>query len=71
MKRQGFLMADGARVPMRGSRRLAIVVHACGIVVVQAALAQAADAWPTPSPEWLSRDAGGGLAILPMILWWA
>jgi type II secretory ATPase GspE/PulE/Tfp pilus assembly ATPase PilB-like protein len=36
-----------------------------------AAAARADDTWPASSPEWLSRDAAGGLAILPMACWWA
>lgn len=41
---------------------------------VQAALhgtvARADEGWPVPSPEWLERPVGGGLAILPMVTWW-
>ena len=39
-----------------------------------ASAAQAGDAWPRDplmSPEWLARDTGGGLAILPLVCWWA
>ncbi len=47
-------------------RGLAVVAWAwCGVE------ARADDAWPASSPEWLSRDAGGGLAILPLVCWWA
>jgi len=35
-----------------------------------AAQAWADGPWPTPSPEWLSRGTGGGLAILPLVIWW-
>ena len=51
----------------RASRAIAVVV----CVVWCAVTARADDAWPAASPEWLSRDAAGGLAILPLICWWA
>ncbi|MFM9195707.1 MAG: hypothetical protein ACKOWG_08200, partial [Planctomycetia bacterium] len=35
-----------------------------------AVAAQADDAWPSASAEWLSRDAGGGVALLPLVCWW-
>jgi len=44
---------------------------ACSIVAVWSAVAEADDAWPAVSPEWLMRDAAGGLAILPLVCWWA
>jgi hypothetical protein len=34
------------------------------------AVAHAADGWPAPGTEALPRDAGGGLAILPLVCWW-
>jgi type II secretory ATPase GspE/PulE/Tfp pilus assembly ATPase PilB-like protein len=49
-----------------GSRTIA----AAAMVVSCAVAARADDAWPAVSPEWLSRDAAGGLAILPLICWW-
>ena len=55
----------------RALRSLAVVVLACCGVAVRVAVARADDAWPQASPEWLSRDAGGGLAILPLVCWWA
>ena len=54
-----------------GSRRVAAVLHACCFVAARAVVAQADDAWPAASPEWLSRDTGGGLAVLPLLCWWA
>ncbi|MFM7292187.1 MAG: ATPase, T2SS/T4P/T4SS family [Planctomycetia bacterium] len=47
------------------ARGLAVTVCACWAVA-----AQADDAWPSASPEWLSRDAGGGVALLPLVCWW-
>jgi len=44
---------------------------ACCIIAGWAVAARADDAWPAVSPEWLSRDAAGGLAILPLVCWWA
>jgi hypothetical protein len=35
-----------------------------------AAAVVAADGWPAAGPEPLPRDAGGGLAILPLVCWW-
>ena len=54
-----------------GSRRLAVVVHACCAVAVLAAVARADDAWPEASPAWELPAARGGLAILPLVCWWA
>jgi len=71
MELRGCLMTGGAGVMARASRSLAVVVLACWGVAVRAAVARADDAWPQASPEWLSRDAGGGLAILPLVCWWA
>lgn len=65
---RGFLSTGGAVAMARG---FATVVHAACVVAVWAAVARADDAWPASSPEWLSRDAGGGLAILPLVCWWA
>jgi len=75
MEQRGRLIAGGAGV-VAGAlawalRGLAVVVPACCAVAVLAAIARADDAWPQASPEWLSRDGGGGLAILPLICWWA
>jgi type II secretory ATPase GspE/PulE/Tfp pilus assembly ATPase PilB-like protein len=53
------------------SRQPAVVGLACAVVAMHAAAAWADDAWPRVSPGWLTRDAGGGLAILPLIFWWA
>ncbi len=49
-----------------GGRGLAAAVCAGWAVV-----ARADDVWPSASPEWLSRDADGGVALLPLICWWA
>ena len=54
-----------------GSRKLAVVVNACCVVAVWAAVARADDTWPEVSPEWDLPGAGGGLAILPLVCWWA
>jgi len=46
----------------------------CGVVAVlwlSAAVARADAGWPAVSPEWLDRGPGGGLAILPLMCWWA
>jgi len=75
MELRGRLIAAGAGVVAgvlaRALGGLAVVVHACCAVAMLAAVARADDAWPATSPEWLSRDAGGGLAILPLVCWWA
>lgn len=34
------------------------------------ALAAAADGWPGVTPGWEDRGGGGGLAILPLAIWW-
>ena len=26
--------------------------------------------WPDKTPEWIARGTGGGLAILPLVVWW-
>lgn len=48
-----------------------------GVVLATAASAAcgAETVWPSfspgsPDPDWLARDAGGGLAIVPMACWW-
>ncbi len=61
-----FLMARGAGETAWRSRWLACAACACTSLV-----ARADDAWPAASPEWLGRDAAGGLAILPLVCWWA
>jgi len=53
------------------SRRFAVVVSTFSAVAVQAAVARADDAWPKVSPEWLGRDASGGLSLVPLVCWWA
>ena len=68
---QGFRMAAGASAMAGRSRQLAVVVIACWVVAMHAAAAWADDAWPQVSPEWLSRDGGGGISILPLACWWA
>jgi len=45
--------------------RLAAV--ACAL---QAAVALADEPWPAVNPEWTTRGAGGGLAIIPLLCWW-
>ena len=71
MKLWDFLMAGGAAAMACGSRQSAAVVRACCIIASLATVAQAGDAWPASSPEWLSRDAEGGLAIPQLLCWWA
>ena len=53
------------------ARQCSIAGAGCCIVAVWGVVAQADDAWPAVSPEWLTRDAAGGLAILPVVCWWA
>ena len=53
------------------SQRFAMAGHAGCMFAVSAVVARADDAWPGTSPEWLTRDAAGGLAILPLVCWWA
>ncbi|MFM9194592.1 MAG: ATPase, T2SS/T4P/T4SS family, partial [Planctomycetia bacterium] len=48
------------------ARGCAVAVCACWAVA-----AKADDVGPSPSPEWLSRDAVGGVAVLPLVCWWA
>jgi hypothetical protein len=48
------------------ARGLAVAVTACWAVA-----ARADDAWPSQSPEWLLPDAAGGVALLPLVCWWA
>lgn len=46
----------------------------CAVVAVlwlSAATARADGGWPAASPEWLERGPGGGLALLPLLCWWA
>lgn len=52
-------------------RRFLSAGGSCCIVAMQAVVAMADDAWPASSPEWLTRDAGGGLAIPQLVCWWA
>lgn len=66
MVHRRFPMAGGAGALAWGSKGLAFVVCAWSGV-----MAQADDAWPASSPEWLARDPVGGLAILPLVCWWA
>lgn len=61
----------------RGSEITGAVARVCASIVFvavanAAAPATAADAgWPTLVPEgWESRGAGGGIAILPAVVWW-
>lgn len=54
-----------------GARHATAALYACCSVAAIATVAQAADAWPDPSPEWLPPDAGGGIAIPQMLCWWA
>ena len=67
---QGFPMAAGAKATAERSRQLAIVMMACCVGPMHATAAWADDAWPQVSPEWVLRDAGGGIAILPLACWW-
>ena len=53
------------------ARRFAIAGHAGCMLAVSAVVARADDSWPGTSPEWLTRDAAGGLAILTLVCWWA
>lgn len=55
---------------MRGRCLPAVLVVAFHAAVTGGAIARADDGWPVPSPEWLDRPAGGGLAILPLVTWW-
>ena len=55
---------------MRGRCLPAALVVALHAAVTGGAIARADDGWPVPSPEWLDRPAGGGLAILPLVTWW-
>ena len=71
MEQWVFQRAGGACAVAWGSRRLAVVVHACCAVAVLSSVARADDAWPKASPEWALPVAGGGLAILPLVCWWA
>jgi hypothetical protein len=43
---------------------VAIAAWSCAIAV------HAADGWPAPGDDPLPRDAGGGLALLPLACWW-
>ena len=52
-------------------RRFAMAGHAGCMFAVSAVVARADDPWPGTSPEWLTRDAAGGLAILTLVCWWA
>jgi len=53
------------------SRRFSVAVSTLSVVAVQSAVVRADDAWPTQSPGWLGRDASGGLALVPLVCWWA
>ena len=64
-------MAGAAGAVAWAARPFATAASACCIVAVWAVVAEADDAWPAVSPEWLTRDAAGGLAILPLVCWWA
>ena len=52
-------------------RRFAMAGHAGCMFAVSAVVARADGPWPGTSPEWLTRDAAGGLAILTLVCWWA
>ena len=43
---------------------------AWGLVWTAAGATAVAGPWPAPSPEWIERGGGGGLAILPLVCWW-
>ena len=59
-------------------RMVRSMAAACSAAVALAAVsARAAAVWPTfepgidfPGAEWISRGAGGGLAIVPLVCWW-
>ena len=56
---------------MRGRLRVNVAAAWAAVVAaIPAVAADGADAWPATSPEWLDRGAGGGIAILPVLLWW-
>jgi hypothetical protein len=52
---------------MASAGRAAIVA----VLWLSAAVARAEGGWPAVSPEWLERGPGGGLALLPLLCWWA
>jgi len=60
-------MASPAGGTAEWLRRAAV----CCAAVSTAVVARAEDAWPPVGPEWVVRDADGGLALLPLVLWWA
>jgi len=71
MKQWVFQKAGGACAMTWGSRKLAVVVNACCVVAVWAVVARADDEWPKESSGWELPGAEGGLAILPLVCWWA
>jgi type II secretory ATPase GspE/PulE/Tfp pilus assembly ATPase PilB-like protein len=52
---------------MASAGRSAVVA----VLWLSAAVARADGGWPAVSPEWLERGPGGGLALLPLLCWWA
>ncbi|MFM1902549.1 MAG: hypothetical protein RLZZ440_449 [Planctomycetota bacterium] len=43
---------------------------AAGGLLLVSTIARAADGWPGITPGWEDRGNGGGLAILPLAVWW-
>jgi len=68
-------MTEGTAAIAHGWRRRSVAGMAALLgMACAASAAQAGDAWPRDplmSPEWLARDTEGGLAILPLVCWWA
>jgi len=63
------LRADSEGRTRRCTLLLAIAAQGVS-AVVHGTVARGDDVWPSPSPEWLDRPAGGGLSILPLVTWW-
>ena len=73
MGRWWHLLVDQPDAMAGLSRRLSAAVWAFGCMSVQASLAQADDAWPAVGPDMQlpGRVTDGGLALVPLVCWWA
>jgi hypothetical protein len=51
-------------------RRVATTILVVAVLSFLAGVSRAADGWPGITPGWEDRGGGGGLAVLPLVLWW-